>query len=93
MLKRNILPPMAQSRNDLRLGALRNGKQSREAEAERLAARALGAEDYRVCLLAPGDLDREMRRHGLTPAVPTERVVRDVDDSHRVVTNGLFVKG
>ena len=37
MLKPNILPPMAQSRNEFRLGALRNGKQSRETELERLA--------------------------------------------------------
>ncbi len=36
MLNRNILPPMAQSRDDFRLNALRNGKFSREAEAERL---------------------------------------------------------
>jgi hypothetical protein len=52
-----------------------------------------GSGSYRICLLAPDDLDREMRRHGLTPVVPTERVVRDVEDTHRVVTNGLFVKG
>ncbi len=37
MLKLNIMPPMAQSPNDIRLGALRNGKHSRENEAERLA--------------------------------------------------------
>lgn len=36
MLKLNILPPMAQSRNEIRLGALRKGKQSRETEMERL---------------------------------------------------------
>lgn len=36
MLKLNILPQMAQSRNDIRLGALRDGKQSRENEAARL---------------------------------------------------------
>lgn len=37
MLKLNILPTMAQSRNDVRLDALRNSKLPREGEAERLA--------------------------------------------------------
>lgn len=37
MLKRNILPPVAQSRNEIRIGALRNGKPSRGDEAGRLA--------------------------------------------------------
>lgn len=37
-------------------------------------------------------LDREMARLGLVPAVPTETVVKKTDNGKRVTVNGLYVK-
>lgn len=43
-------------------------------------------------LLEAAALDREMARHGLFPAAPTEAVRVPTDEGHRVTVNGLYRK-
>ena len=46
----------------------------------------------RVCLLGPDALDTVMGAHGFTPETPSSRIERLTETSHRIVTNGLYIR-
>ncbi len=52
-----------------------------------------GFEAGRMYLLEAGELDAEMARHGLLPAVTTETVEAPTACGRRVTVNGLYRKG
>ena len=51
-----------------------------------------GIYNGRHYLLEADELDAEMARFGLVPAVPTETVTKQTDSGHRVTVNALYLK-
>ncbi len=51
-----------------------------------------GLPSGRHVLLEADDLDADMKRHGLVPAVPTDTVIVNTERGRRVTVNGLYRK-